>query len=90
VSALVANEMAFSFLHSVSLFFFRPSRYREHSDMDYDMLADEFIESTTLVTLKAKHTKRQILKQLFNFNGYVRSNGLSSYVASFQTTGFSE
>jgi len=64
------------------------TRYREHSDMDYDMLADEFIESTTLVSLKAKHTKKQILKQSFNFNRYVRSNSLSSYVASFQTTCF--
>jgi len=65
-------------------------RYREQCDTDYDMLADEYIESTTLTTLRVKHTKKQVLKQLFNFNKYVRSNSLSSYVASFQTTCFSE
>lgn len=65
------------------------NRYREQSDTDYDMLADEYIESTTLTTLKTKHTKKQLLKQLFNLNKFVRSNSLSSFVASTQTTCFS-
>jgi len=64
------------------------TRYREQCDTDYDMLADEYIESTTLTTLKYKHTKRQVLKQLFNFNKFVRSNTLTSYVVSFQTLCF--
>jgi len=58
--------------------------------MDYDILADEYIESTALVTIKVQHTKKQILKQLFNFHKFVRANSLSSYVASLQTTCFSK
>ncbi|XP_060873269.1 cationic amino acid transporter 3-like [Metopolophium dirhodum] len=64
------------------------TRYQEQSDMDYDILADEYIESTALVTIKVQHTKKQILKQLFNFHKFVRANSLSSYVASLQTTCF--
>ncbi|XP_015370694.1 PREDICTED: high affinity cationic amino acid transporter 1-like [Diuraphis noxia] len=64
------------------------TRYQEQSDMDYDILADEYIESTALVTIKVKYTKKQILKQLFNFHKFVRANSLSSYVASLQTTCF--
>ncbi|XP_050442497.1 high affinity cationic amino acid transporter 1-like isoform X2 [Adelges cooleyi] len=64
------------------------TRYREESDLDYDMLADEYIESTTLTTLKMNYTKKQVLKQLFNYNKFVRSNNLTSYVASLQTTCF--
>jgi len=66
------------------------NRYQEQSDMDYDILADEYIESTALVTIKVQHTKKQILKQLFNFHKFVRANSLSSYVASLQTTCFSK
>ncbi|KAL4089632.1 hypothetical protein QTP88_024642 [Uroleucon formosanum] len=64
------------------------TRYQEQSDFDYDILADEYIESTALVTIKVQYTKRQILKQLFNFHKFVRANSLSSYVASLQTTCF--
>ena len=66
------------------------NRYQEQSDMDNDILADEYIESTALVTIKVQHTKKQILKQLFNFHKFVRANSLSSYVASLQTTCFSK
>lgn len=66
------------------------NRYQEQSDMDYDILADEYIESTALVTIKVQHTKKQILKQLFNLHQFVRANSLSSYVASLQTTCFSK
>lgn len=66
------------------------NRYQEQSDMDYDILADEYIESTALVAIKVQHTKKQILKQLFNFHKFVRANSLSSYVASLQTTCFSK
>lgn len=66
------------------------NRYQEQSDFDYDILADEYIESTALVTIKVQYTKRQILKQLFNFHKFVRANSLSSYVASLQTTCFSK
>ncbi|VVC24804.1 Hypothetical protein CINCED_3A025062 [Cinara cedri] len=64
------------------------TRYREPNDNDHEMLADEYIESTTLTTLQVQYTKKQVLKQLFNLNRFVRSNSLSSYVASFQTTCF--
>lgn len=80
-----ALKLFFNFSCMVLLY-----RYQEQNGKNCELSSDEYIESTTLTTLKVQHTKKQVLKQLFNLNKFVRSNTLTSYVASFQTTCFSK